>query len=182
MTSVPSTLRSVDWRRVGNVLGLVVLVVVVAAFVVAAVPGVVGADHSYVVRSDSMSPAIGAGSVVIVSDVQPEAVEAGDVITFETGGAEASNRVTHRVVEVAGEEPRQFLTKGDANEDPDTGLVSEDQVVGRVLFHVPLIGYAIDVAGTDLGLLAFVVLPALVLIALEVRDVVRAWRSGGDPG
>lgn len=174
-----AAVRSLDWRRIGHAIGLFALVVIVAAFVVSSVPGLVGADESFVVRSDSMSPSIGAGSVVFVDRVSPETIRAGDVITFRTGDASTSGRVTHRVVEVVDGEERRFRTKGDANEDPDARTVSAAMVVGRVTFHLPLVGYGIDVVGTRLGLLVFVVLPAVLLVALELRDVARARNGAG---
>jgi len=157
-----------DWRRVGSALGLVVVVAVVFLFVSIAVPQVVGTDHSYVVQSDSMSPAIGAGSVVYVNDVSTSDISTDDVITYRSGGA-ASNRVTHRVVAVVEENgDRRFRTKGDANEGPDPRLVSPSQVVGRVGFHVPYVGYVVAFAGTQLGLAALVVIPALALLGSEL--------------
>jgi signal peptidase len=160
--------ESVDWRRIRNVLGLLLVAAVVFLFVSIAVPQVVGADHSYVVQSDSMSPAIGAGSVVYVNDVSAADISTDDVITYRSGGGD-SNRVTHRVVAVVEEDgQRRFRTKGDANEDPDPGLVSPSRVVGRVSFHVPYAGYVVAFAGTQLGLAALVVIPAVLLVVSEV--------------
>src|SRR6056297_1568948 len=92
----------IDRREMRGRLGLVVLVIVLAPFVAFAFPPLVGANHSYVVLSSSMSPAIGAGDVVFVSGVDPTAIEEGDVITFEVGEttrtAGSATRITHRVV------------------------------------------------------------------------------------
>lgn len=160
-----------NWRRGAHVLGAVVLVVVVALFVAASFPPLAGADESYVVLSDSMSPAIKAGAVVFVSDVPTDQIEEGDVVTYERGD---SQPVTHRVVDVVREDgERQFVTKGDANEDADSTPVSANAVVGTVSFHVPLIGYVVAFAGTDLGLVTLVVIPAALLVVLEVRDLLQ---------
>ncbi len=154
--------------------GLVVFLVIVFLFVATAVPQLVGADQAYVVQTDSMSPAIGAGSVVFVSDVAPSQIEVGDVITFERSGDE-SNRVTHRVVEVqATDSQPQFRTKGDANEEPDPEPVPASAVVGAVSFHVPFLGYAIAFGGSGTGLLVLVVIPAVLLLVLEARDLLTS--------
>lgn len=167
---------SIDWRRVANVVGLVLLVIVVGLFVVASVPQLAGADESYVVLSDSMSPTIEAGAVVFVSDVPAGEIQQGDVVTYRTG--EKAAPVTHRVVEVnAADGQRSFVTQGDANEDPDASAVPASAVVGTVGFHLPLLGYVVSFAGTQLGLLALVVVPAVVLVALELRDL---WRAAKD--
>lgn len=173
----PSNVDRDALRRGANVAGAVLLFAVVAIFLVAVFPGLVGADHSYVVRSDSMSPAIEAGGVVFVSEVPAERIGENDVITFEQPGGD--QRVTHRVVEVIeGDGEPRFRTKGDANEDPDPEVVAPSQVIGKVAFSVPLIGYVIAFANTDLGLLTLVVLPALLLVVLEIRDILSGTEEG----
>ncbi len=165
--------EDVDWRRVANVAGLLLVIAVVFVFVAGAFPQVVGADHSYVVLSDSMSPSIDAGAVVFVAEVAPESIDEGDVITFEQAGGDS--RVTHRVVEVVedgGE--RRFRTKGDANEDPDPALVASSDVVGVVRFHVPYVGYVTSFAQTGVGILALVVVPAVLLAVSEVWNLLKA--------
>lgn len=166
-------------RRVIHAVGLFLLVLVVYLVVASSFPALTLSDEAYVVRSDSMSPAIKAGSVVFVDATSPAEIEVGDVITYETGGA-ASNRVTHRVIEIQESGERRFRTKGDANEDPDPDSVSPAQVVGIVAFHVPLIGYLIDFAGSSLGLIAFVVIPAVGLVLLELWDIAKSSGSDGD--
>lgn len=169
------TTSSAHWRRIASIAGFVVLFAVVAIFLLALVPSFAGADHSYVVKSDSMSPAIKAGAVVFVSEVPTDSITEDAVITFEQGD---DQRVTHRVVEVRGAEgTTEFVTKGDANEDPDPSPVPASAVVGRVTFHVPLMGYVVAFANTQLGLLTLVVVPALLLIVLELRDF---WREMSD--
>ncbi|MCU4801480.1 signal peptidase I [Halobacteria archaeon HArc-gm2] len=180
--SNPSDSAGVDWRRIANLVGLAVLAIVVFLFVAAAVPQIVGADESYVVLSDSMSPAIEAGAVVFVGEVPADDIGEGDVITIERAGATGdSSRVTHRVVEVVERDgERRFRTKGDANEDPDPGLVAPSEVVGVVQFHVPYMGYVTSFAQTRLGILALVVVPAVLLVVSEVWDLLSATKPTED--
>lgn len=177
-------LTSTTTRRgigLGKTLGLSFLVLLVFLFVATAIPQVVGADNSYIVQSDSMSPTIDAGDVVFVYATPPEQITEGDVITFERAGAGESNRVTHRVVEVVERDgERQFRTKGDANEDLDPQLVPASQVIGVVGFHVPLIGYVTSFAQTRLGILALVVVPAVLLVVSEMWDLATAMAVEGD--
>lgn len=169
--------RKTAVRRVGTVL----LIALVLPFLIYAVPQVAGADHSYVVLSSSMSPSIQAGDVVVVASVPSSSIQAGDVITFEPQGDRAPggvDRVTHRVVEVIErEDGRYFRTKGDANAEPDQALVPPANVVGRVMFSIPLIGHVILFAGSDLGILMLIIVPSALLIAGEVWDLWRAARA-----
>lgn len=167
-------------RTVGRVLVLAA----VAPFLAFAVPQAVGASHSYVVLSSSMSPAIEAGDVVFVSDVRAEAIADGDVVTYTPVGEPLSTqgeRITHRVVDVVDRnDGLYFETKGDANDAPDEQLVPADRVVGRVTLHLPALGYVISAAGTRLGMLALVVAPATALVGVELRDLWRAFDEHSD--
>lgn len=168
-------------RGAFEVVGLVLFVGFLLPFVVFTVPQLAGASGSYVVLSSSMSPSIQAGDVVLVDDVSPSEIKTGDVITFEppAGHAEGdAERVTHRVVEVIErDDGLYFRTQGDANEDPDQQLVPAENVVGRVAFTIPKIGYVIQFAASDLGILLFIVVPAVLLMVSEAWTLVAAARS-----
>ncbi|MFC7137321.1 hypothetical protein ACFQRB_14425 [Halobaculum litoreum] len=75
-----------------------------------------------------------------------------------------------------------FRTKGDANEDPDPQPVAASNVVGVVAFHIPLIGHVVSFAGSDLGIVVFVILPAVGLAVGEVYDLYREATADGDGG
>lgn len=162
------TLRTVVSRG-----GLLVVGALVLLFTVMTAPQLVGAEHSYVVVSNSMQPTFAAGDVVIVNDVPPRRIGQGDVITFAREG-QSDDRVTHRVVEVVKrEDGRYFRTQGDANDAPDPALVSESELIGEVMFSIPFIGHVVVFAQTKLGLLLLVILPAVLLIGSEIWDLVR---------
>ncbi len=86
------------------------------------------------VLSGSMEPALKTGSLVF-TDTKKREPEAGDIVTYRLEDI----YVTHRVI---GKEDGGFVTKGDANEGSDEALVKEIQIVGTVLFSIPLLGYA----------------------------------------
>lgn len=131
-------------RKVDTAARLVVgfaLIITLCLVAVVAVPGLVGANGSYVVTSDSMSPEIDAGDVVIVTERDPGEIEEGDVITFAPPGDD-DRRTTHRVVDVETDDDgqRQFITQGDANDNPDAQPVAADRVIGEVTFTIPYFG------------------------------------------
>jgi len=86
-----SLARRVPWRRLANVVGLVLVLAVVVPFLVYAVPQVVGAEHSYVVLSGSMQPTMNPGDVVVVDDTP--ASEIADPPRHRGGRAERRDRV-----------------------------------------------------------------------------------------
>lgn len=169
-------------RTALRVAAAVLLVVVVAPFVVTGVPAVIGAEESFVVLSGSMNaepePIIRPGDVVIVDGVDAATVEEGDIITFTNGGEEP---ITHRVVNVTEQDGQPaFRTKGDANEDADTRLVGPDQIVGEVIFVIPLIGHVVSFANTTQGFVLLVLLPVGLLVLSEVWNLVAP--AGSDDG
>ena len=163
----------VSLRTIANVLGIVLLIALVAPFVVYAVPGVVGAEHSFVVLTASMTPAIAPGDVVIVDERDPSSIAEGDVITFVRGGSEVP--VTHRVIDVVdGPTGIAFETQGDANGGPDASLVPGENVLGVVAITIPYIGYVIQFADSPAGFAALVVVPFGLLVLSELWSLARA--------
>lgn len=158
-------------------LAVLLLLALLAPFAVYAVPGVIGADQSYVVLTGSMEPAISPGDAVVVDGVDPATIAAGDVITYQRSAAN-DIPTTHRVLDVVnGDAGLAFVTKGDANEDADAGVVTADRVVGKVVLTIPLIGYVVQFVNSPLGFVALVVVPFGLLLLTEVWSVIR-----GDTG
>lgn len=130
-------------------------------------PVQVGGDTLFmVVYGGSMTPAIKVGDLVIVKEVDPSLIGEGEIITFQKEG----KIVTHRVFDVL---PDGFVTKGDANNAPDIGPVYNVDVVGKVVFVVPYVGYVMHYAGTFWGLVFLVWIPATALVAIEIRNIAR---------
>jgi signal peptidase len=159
--------------RARDVLAVLLLLALLAPFAVYAVPGVIGADQSYVVLTGSMEPAISPGDAVVVDAVDPAAIVAGDVITFQRSAAN-DIPTTHRVMDVVnGDAGLAFVTKGDANEDADAGVVTPDRLVGKVVLTIPFIGYVVQFVNSPLGFVALVVLPFGLLLITEVWSMIR---------
>lgn len=162
-------------RRILHVVGVVILIASVVPFVLYAVPEAGGADHGFVVTSESMSPAIPLGSIVLVDEKGTEAYEHGDVITFETEGDPAPT--THRIQDVRQTDDGQvFVTKGDANDDPDSSPVDPEQVIGNVVLTIPYAGHVILFVNSRFGFFAFIALPLFLLV------VDTAWQIVSAPG
>lgn len=126
--------------------------------------GLLGVRASTVI-SGSMSPAMEVGDMAIVYDVAPDSIASGDAIQFWDG----QEMVIHRVVDVydAGG-TTLFVTKGDANSTPDPTPVQPSQVVGKVAFVIPKIGWlAIAAKSFIAGVWSFATANAgLLVIAL----------------
>lgn len=165
-------------KRILNVAGVLLLIALIVPFVIYAVPMTVGADHSFVVLTASMTPAIAPGDVVIVADRESTTIVEGDVITFTRGDNEIP--VTHRVMTVVdSSEGLAFETKGDANGDSDASLVPAGNVVGMVILTIPYIGYVIQFTNTPYGFAAIVAGPIGLFVVSELWTLYRR-HSGTD--
>ena len=90
-----------------------------------------------IVMSGSMEPSISTGSVCFVSTkTKYDSIEEDDIITYNLLTA----KITHRVVEI---NKNGLITKGDSNTSRDLGYVTPENYYGKVLWHIPFLGYAI---------------------------------------
>lgn len=119
------------------------------------------------VKTGSMEPTVPAGSAIVVEPVDPSDVRVGMPISFEDeqrGGI----LVTHRVVEVVqAEGGLAFRTRGDANDFNDAFLVPAQDVRGRMRWHVPRLGIALEWMRWPWDVLVLVVLPLALLLLSE---------------
>lgn len=156
-------------------LSWIVVALILLPFVIYLVPQLVLAQEAYVVLSGSMEPAIPTGGVVFVYGTQPENLEKGDIITFQTDGDQVT---THRIIEVVERNgDLSFRTQGDANDDPDPGFIQPDEVVGEVKWWVPYLGYVIEWAGSVNAYLLLVLIPAVLIILDEVWKIGKEMRG-----
>ena len=116
---------------------ITILAVAIMLFVVMVVSNqfYIGA---YVIATESMTGEINKGDVAITTKYTDQPIEEGQVIAFE----QSDRVVIHRVVKIEvinGQ--RRYYTKGDANEELDTGFITSGNIVGLVNNKIPYIGY-----------------------------------------
>lgn len=160
------------WRAVlsGTTAVLLVALLLLAA-AVAVVPRVLG-GAALTVLTGSMEPTYSPGDMVVA--VPQDRYEVGDVVTFQPVSGDPT-LVTHRVVGVTlGAEPA-YVTRGDAN-GADDDPVSPEQVMGRVVYHVPYVGHLADTVGPHRGVV--VTAAACLLIGYGSYLVIADSRAG----
>ena len=100
------------------------------------------------------------------TDTKERRPEIGDIVTYQVG----ETRVTHRVIR---KEHKGYVTKGDANNREDPTVVTADQIIGKVIFSLPCLGYvAVFVRQrTIFGILTVMILQEMffLLILMERR-------------
>jgi len=137
---------------------------------VATVPSLVG-YRSLTIVSGSMEPTLGTGSVVIDRVISPLDAGPGDIVTFQD--PLRPRQLTHRLRRMHVERGTAYMvTRGDANDAPEHWTVQTDGRIGRVVAHLPKLGYVRVALGTRHARLAVLV----AVIAFGVFLVVDMWR------
>ena len=133
---------------------MILTIVVGISFLVLYLIGI----EPYVVLSGSMEPAIQTGSVSFINKhVSYEEIQEGDIIAFKSG---QDTKVTHRVVNITEE---GMETKGDANSNSDGIKTTKENYIGKNIFGIPKLGYAIKVIQSTRGK---IVLGTMIVVLL----------------
>ncbi len=135
------------------------------------------------VLTGSMEPNYNVGDIVIIKKTDADELKVKDVITFYSSDPDFEGAiVTHRINDIINENGQlKFETKGDNNEIVDTENVSEDKVIGKVQGRIPYVGKAATFMQTNrTAFFLIVILPMLVIMAFEVKDIILIARSGDE--
>lgn len=149
-------------------------IVTLALLLIISIFPVPGNYQVKVVLSGSMEPDIMIGSIVIIKPAK--IYDVGDVITFGKDN-KSEVPVTHRIIERKEEfGVVSYITKGDANKSGDPGEVKQNEIIGKVLFDVPHIGYILDFAKKPKGFFVLVIIPAALIALGEISKIIREIR------
>ena len=152
-----------------------IFVLLIAAVVTLAVSSKLGKEEQpklfgyqfMSVLSGSMSPTFETGSIVAVKSVSLQDIKKGDIVTFKE---KEGRTVTHRVADI---KDNQLITKGDANNAEDTTPVTQNMILGKVVYWVPLLGYPVYYARTKLGLALLLVIPGAYMIIIQTLKLIK---------
>lgn len=140
-----------------NILALITLLAVVFVSF-----NLIAGAKGYSVITNSMAPSIKKGEVVFVKPVNFNSLQNNDIVTVAFG--DGSGYFTHRITAID-YEAGVIRTKGDANQSEDPQPSASEQVVGKVWYSVPLLGYA-SIFYNGLTPIKISVILAVVVIAL----------------
>lgn len=161
-------------KKVWNIITTVLIVLVVLLAVALAGVRIFGV-MPYAVLSPSMTPSYPVGAIVYVHSVKAADIAVGDVITFTRD----SVTITHRVAAIDSK-TGEITTKGDANKDPDAAPVKPGDVVGKVAFSIPMLGYAAEYLLKPPGLYAALAGIAVLLFLILLPELIGTFRKTED--
>lgn len=106
------------------------------------------------------------GDLVFLQGVNPEDIKVGDIIVYSKSDGDL---IIHRVITIIPSDTDgkiYFETQGDGNNGPDRPLVSQDDVVGRVVFRIPWLGHIMLLMRSSFA--AFIIVAIILLLIFEL--------------
>ena len=90
------------------------------------------------IATGSMEPELHVGDVAVIKKCTANDVEEGDIIEYQMEGYTVIHRIKSKTQKNG---QFTFITKGDNNNTEDSEPVSEEQLIGKVIFKVRFLGY-----------------------------------------
>lgn len=125
-----------------------------------------------VVASGSMVPTLNIGDLLIVQGVNSRNLQIGDVIVFKPPypywrGVPWVHRIIDKRIRA---NEVEYRTKGDANISPDPFWIKSSNIIGKVLYRVPYLGYvSLLLKGWTIPILAIIFIFIFTTITLISR-------------
>lgn len=123
------------------------------------------------VLSGSMEPTLPVGSIVFLVKTDGNQLKVGDIITFNHP-LHPNQLVTHRIYQVKqGPNGPAFVTKGDANNTPDSWVVNGSGTGWHEVFSIPYLGYILGAMSSPLAQLFILGIPAIILSIILLVEI-----------
>ncbi len=135
---------------------------------------------AFIVLSDSMSATdFDAGDLVLVKEVDPETLKAGDIIAYQSTNTENYGEVvTHKIRELTTDAQGNpgFITYGTTTDQNDENVVTYSFVLGKYQRSLPGVGSFFQFLKTTPGYIVCIFLPFLALILIQGINSIRLFR------
>ncbi len=131
----------------------------------------IGGYRIFNVATGSMVPTYEVGDVIVVKEVDTNSLVKGEVVSYLGEKGTFSGRVvTHRIINIEdGENGKIFTTKGDANNEEDPPITS-DQIYGKVIYKCVLISLFTKLMNNMTAFYIIFFIPFAILIFLQLKD------------
>ena len=137
------------------------------------VPSVFGYSFS-IVLTPSMEPTIMTNELVI-SKTQDEYCVV-DIISFYDYEQDTKISKTHRIVDQYElEGVTYYITKGDANSNNDSKHITEDDIIGKIIYHSVSLGsiFSFKFLRNPKNLLLIVIIALIIFMISQISNIVR---------
>ena len=127
-----------------------------------------------VVQSDSMSPTFEKDDMIFIRKCDPADLKEGDIICFHTLIDNQYALNTHRIekIEESMGDARSYTTRGDNNQAADQHIISDGDIVGIYVGHLPKLGKVMNFLSGSVGFLVVIVIPMLLFFIYQVYNLI----------
>lgn len=136
---------------------------------------------AYIVLSDSMKATdFAAGDLVLIKEVDPSTLQAGDIISYQSVNAENyGETVTHKIRRLAEDADGNpgFVTYGTTTDTDDENIVTYSYVLGKYQMRLPGVGRFFQFLKTTPGYIVCIFLPFMILILMQGINSIRLFRA-----
>ena len=137
--------------------------------------------RAFIVLSDSMKATdFDAGDVVIVKEVDPTKLEAGDIIAFISQDSDHfGETITHKIRRKTTAESGDpgFVTYGTTTDTDDKAVVTYPYILGKHSLTLPKVGTFFTFLKTTPGYIMCILIPFVLLITMQGWDCVMLFRE-----
>lgn len=165
-------------KTLGRVINTIFTVAVLVVLALAVLPYIKLPNQirMYAVASQSMTPTLLKGDLIIVRYEPP--YKKNDIVTFTNpAGGKRIDTITHRIIDVEQKnDVVVYKTKGDANNSTDGWKLTSDKILGKFVVKIPLVGNIITFTKTPLGLVLLVILPGTMIAYSELVNITKGIR------
>ena len=84
--------------------------------------------------------------------------------------------VFYRIININQE---KISTKGDANRTSDPEIITQNMVIGKVIFVIPKLGYLVSFSKTIPGVIFLIIIPCSILIGDEILKIFQNYKKHG---
>lgn len=135
----------------------------------------IGGFSTFRVATGSMEPTIMTGALLICEEEEIEDIEVNDIICFKSSSQIMKGAViTHRVTEIKTVHGvTRLTTRGDANTVEDGFYVTEDNLIGKVVWYsgsTNFLAKALSFMNSSIGFISCIVFPVLVVCIFVMRE------------
>lgn len=162
---------------------LLVLAIILCIWVISQVLSTgyisVGGYSLFRVATGSMEPELPIGTLLVSQVTDIHEIEVKDIVNYRSKDPGMLGMViTHRVIGIhQGDDGTLYLeTKGDSNQYADGSYVTQSNLIGKVIYSTGegnIFAGLIQFLTSQVGFLACIVVPCLVLGAVTMRDTIR---------
>ena len=172
-------------KIVGRVLSIALIVIEVLIIIFLVVSKVQGDTPTlfgyqmYFIRTGSMEPYLEPGDVIISKKYDGRELvsgENGDVVTYRGSIGNRAELITHRVIEVDGDE---IITQGDANNVADSPI-TKNEIEAVMVYKTVVIDKIYKVISTTWGFWLLIFMPIAILIISEIVSLAKELKKEKD--